>query len=565
MTKYKIGALCAALLASVLMAGCGKRAVPASEPMVLEVYDSLSDYEGMQQGWYASALREKFNIELRFMTREEKKERNLLEPLQEEELPDLIFYSGEEGDLEKMVEAGNLFEMEALLEGTEIAEYKDALKALNEPAAEDGIYAVPGQVSRLSPETPSEALVPEYGVYLRWDIYSEAGYPEIKDMEELLDVMEQMQELVKKSGGKDVYALSFFNEGGDSALSLVSQIAGLFGYGRRGFVFAEAENRKYHDVQEEDSWYGEACEWLREAYERGLIDPDSFTQTREEADKKYRDGKALITFYPETGTKYSSSSGALAEGQGMELAPMKGMKVLSRGCNSLGRQDQFLALGRNVKDPDRVMAFLNWFYSPEGIMVSGTGNGGGTAGIQGLTWDMEEGNPALTEYGQKVFGGEDQEVPEEFGGGMWQEGICRLGFFPVTEVEVSPSGFPYFYQLWDTVEEEDNSPLKQDWKDFMEADDAIEYLMKGKQLKVIPGGLRYSEEEPRQIADARADCLQILQEDFSGLLKAATEEEFDILYQDMNSRMKEAGYDDVLQYDFKLLERQKEFRQKSLL
>ena len=562
MTKNKIGALCAVFLAAACLTGCGEKAVSASEPMVLDVYDSLSDYEGMQQGWYASLLKQKFNIELRFMTREEKQGLNLLEPQQEGELPDLIFYNGEEGELEEMVDSGNLLDMKSLLEGTEIAEYRDALKALNSPVSEDGIYAVPSQVSRLSPETPSEALWPEYGIYLRWDIYGQAGYPEMKDMEDLLDVMEQMQELVRKSGRREVYALSLFNEGADSSLSLVSQMAGVFGYGRKGFVFAESEDRKYQDVQERDSWYGQACEWLREAYERGLVDPASFTQTREEAEGKYRDGKALITFYPVTGTKYSSSSGLLPEGQGMELAPLKGMKVLSRGCNSLGRQDRFLALGRDVKDPDRVMAFLDWFYSPEGIMVSGAGNAAGTAGVQGLTWDMEEGNPVLTEYGEKVFSGEDQDVPEELGGGTWQEGVCRLEFLPVAEVEICPSGYTYAYRLWDTVEEEDDSSLKQDWRDFMEADDAIEYLMKNKQLKVVPGGLQYREEEPQLVSDARASCLKILEEYYPRLVKAGDEEEFDILYQDMAARMQEKGYGDVLKYDKELLEKQKEYRQK---
>lgn len=553
MTKHRICTLCAALLITLCLGGCGKQQAEASEPLVLEVYDSLSEYEGMQQGWYAALLRQKFNIELRFLSKEEKQERDLLTPLGEGQVPDLILYSGKDGDLNKMVEAGNLLDMEELLPGTEIAEYKDALKSLNEAASEDGIYGVPGQVSRLSPETPAESVVPQYGVYLRWDIYSQAGYPAIKDMDGLLDVMEQMQEIMRKDGSRNVYAISLFKEGDDSVLGHASQIAGLFGYGRQGFIFAEPGGKKYEDVRLRESWLGEACEWLRKAYERGLVDPDSFTQTKEEADGKYRDGRAFLTFYPETGVKYSSSSGNLPKGQGMELAPVKGLKVLSKGCNPLGRRDWFLALGREVEHPERVMEFLDWWYSPEGIMISGAGSGG-TAGILGLTWDVEDGNPVLTEFGQKVFSGEDQDMPEEWGDGTWLNGVCRLEFAPVVEVEVSPSGFTYSYRLWDTFEEQEDNPLARDWKDFMQADDAIEYLMNQKQLKVIPGYISYTEEEPARITELRTAALKTTQSFFPRLIKAPDEDKFDSLYQDLNEKLNTPQYTEVLQYDLELLE-----------
>lgn len=562
MTKREIGTLCAVLAASVWFTGCGKQETAASDPLVLEVYDTLSDYEGLQGGWYASLLMEKFNIQLKFLTQEEKQARNLLEKAEPETLPDLILYSGEEGDLQKMTDAGNLYDMSGLLEGTEIADYKTALKWINEPLEAEGIYAIPGEVSRLAPETPSESMTADYGIYLRWDVYRQAGYPQINNMDGLLDIMEQMQKLLRQNGEQDVYALSLFREGNDSVLEQVSQIAGLFGYGRKGFVFAKAEEKEYQDVSEQDSWFAQACLWLREAYKRGLVDPDSFTQTKEEMDAKYGDGKAFLTIYPEIGEKYSSSSGNLADNQGMELAPVKGLKVLSKGCNPAGRQDMFLAMGSKVKEPERVMEFLNWFYSPEGIMISGAGLERATAGILGLTWEMEGGNPVLTQYGKQAFNGENPQVPEEWGGGAWEEGICQLNFRPVVEVEVCPSGFTYSYEIWETVEETEDSPLKQDWNDFMQAYDAVEYLMKGNQLLVIPGYWAYQEEEPESLSAQRLKCGEIIAEYFSRLVTASQEERFHALYREMVVMLMESGYEDVLEYDLKLMEKQKEYRTK---
>lgn len=562
MTKRKIGALCAVLAASAWLTGCGKQEAAASEPLVLEVYDSLSDYEGLQKGWYASLIMEKFNIQLKFLTQKEKQEKNLLEKAEEGTLPDLIIYSAQEGDLQKMAGEGNLYDMSDLLEGTEIAEYSDALKRMNEPIGEGGIYAIPGEVTRLAPETPSESMSADYGIYLRWDVYRQIGYPQINDMEDLLDVMEEMQNLLRQNGRQDIYALSLFREDDDSVMEHVSQIAGLFGYGRKGFVFAQAEEKKYKDMSEPDSWFAKTCLWLREAYHRGLLDPDSFTQTKEEADAKYRDGKAFLTFYPELGEKYSSSSGNLGDNQGMEFAPVKGLKVLSKGCNPAGRQDRFLAIGSDTADPGRVMEFLNWFYSPEGIMISGAGLERGTAGILGLTWDMEGGNPVLTEYGKKVFGGDNPQVPPEWGGGAWEEGVCQLNFRPVVEVEVCPSGFTYSYGIWDTVEEEAEASLKQDWIDFMQSYDPIEYLMKGKQLLVVPGYSVYREEEPQSLTVQRRNCEEIMEDYFFRLVTSGDEEIFDTLYQEMDEKLKGNGYENVLEYDMQLMEKQKELRKK---
>ena len=43
MIKHKISALCAVLLITLCFSGCGKKESEVSEPLVLEVYDSLSD------------------------------------------------------------------------------------------------------------------------------------------------------------------------------------------------------------------------------------------------------------------------------------------------------------------------------------------------------------------------------------------------------------------------------------------------------------------------------------------------------------------------------------------
>ena len=55
-------AVCAAMLCSC---GGGKKASGAdnSKPLTLEIYDVAANYQGMQSGWFAKIVKDKFNIE----------------------------------------------------------------------------------------------------------------------------------------------------------------------------------------------------------------------------------------------------------------------------------------------------------------------------------------------------------------------------------------------------------------------------------------------------------------------------------------------------------------------
>ena len=56
--------VCTAMLCSC---GNGKKAskvVDDNAPMTLEIFDVAANYQGMQTGWFAKVVKDKFNIEL---------------------------------------------------------------------------------------------------------------------------------------------------------------------------------------------------------------------------------------------------------------------------------------------------------------------------------------------------------------------------------------------------------------------------------------------------------------------------------------------------------------------
>ena len=51
-----------------------------------------------------------------------------------------------------------------------------------------------GVLSSQSPTDPSEGNESAAAPYIRWDIYKEIGYPQIEDLDGLLNVLKQMQD-----------------------------------------------------------------------------------------------------------------------------------------------------------------------------------------------------------------------------------------------------------------------------------------------------------------------------------------------------------------------------------
>ncbi|RAE00143.1 hypothetical protein, partial [Burkholderia multivorans] len=72
---------------------------------------------------------------------------------------------------------------------------------------------------------------------------------------------------------------------------------------------------------------------------------------------------------------------------------------------------QVFAIGAKAEDPERIAAFIDWLFSPEGALANNSQTQG-AAGPEGLTWELNaDKEPALTDLGHKVFFEGDAEVP----------------------------------------------------------------------------------------------------------------------------------------------------------
>lgn len=574
MKLRKKAALALLLSGMLFINGCGmhffaadKEECPYEEFIVVDVFDSLANFQGIQSGWFAKIVKDKFNMELNIIAPNVAGGGDTLYEIRSAagDLGDLIIVGVDNGRLEHLVTSGLIIDMKDYLKDKEIMQYETAIRALNDTVSEDGIYAIPAELSSNSPLTPSETSELTYGPYLRWDAYAALGYPQIDTLEDLLPVLKDMQELIPYGDtGNPTYAFSFFKDWDGNLMNNAKQPACLYGYDEIGFVLARADGSDYQSVIDEDSLYIRALKFYFEANRLGLVDPDSPMQNYDSVFQKYVDGDILFSIWPWLAQSAYNTLSHKEEGKGFMLTPIQDMQIFSYGCKTSGNPQTVAAIGSNAEDPERLADFIDWLYSPEGIQINGAQVSGGTAGPEGLTWEMTEEGPVLTEFGVQALMNGEAVVPEEWGGGLWEDGISALNFKTVVQSDLDPNGYPYAYSLWESVAQMETTSLDQAWREYMGADSTMEYLAENDMMVIAPGCDYAKPTESLEVSTMRNQCRSIIVEYSWKMIFAENEEEFNSLLTTMQTKVKSLGYDEVYAIDLINAHNQNAAREKAV-
>jgi multiple sugar transport system substrate-binding protein/putative aldouronate transport system substrate-binding protein len=437
-----------------------------------------------------------------------------------------------------------------LLADKQIMRYKRAIDNLNQDITPVGIYGIPSEVSEQSPLTPSEGLDLTFGPYLRWDIYASLGYPRMDTLEDLLPVLAAMQEAYPvNEAGKPTYGFSFFRDWDGNLVNAAKQPACFYGYDEFGVVLAKADGSDYQSILADDSFYMRVLRFYYEANQLGLVDPESIHQNFDATFDKYNNGEILYSPWPWLGQSAYNTLSNRNEGKGFMLADIGDMKIFSQGCTPEGNLKTIISIGAQAKDPQRLADFIDWLYSPEGIFYNGGQASGGTAGPEGLCWVMGENGPELTEFGKQAFFENGTVMPEEWGGGLWEDGISALNYKTVAQCELTPAGFPYTYTLWDSVLKMEETKLEADWKRVMGADSTKAFLEQNGKMIVAPGSAYTIPPEPLEISTIRAWCQPIILEYSWRMIFAQDDEHYLAYKKEMQDTAISFGYEAVYEAD----------------
>lgn len=530
----------------------------------VDVFCTQANYQGVQSGWFADVVKERFNMELNIIAPNVAGGNDTLFQTRSAagDLGDLVMIGAENGRLADTVNAGLLLDMTDLVATREnISQYTGALDMLKNLIGTDKVYAIPSAVSSQPATNPSEGLDLTFGPYVRWDEYQGVGSPKLGTLEDLLPALKAMQDKYPTSdSGKKVYGVSLFKDWDGNMMCLAKQPTCFYGYDELGFVLAKADGKDYQSIIESDSQYVRALKFYFEANQLGILDPESTTQNYDTLYTKYQDGAVLYSPWPWLGKAAYNTVDNKAAGKGFMLAPVEDMNIFSYGCTPTGAK-YVVGIGSKADDPERMADFIDWLYSPEGVMMS-CAQVSGTCGPEGLTWEMKDGKPVLTEFGSEALINGDATMPAEWGGGSWKEGISQLNFMTILPSDINKaSGFPYNYTLWESVIAKNVTPLDTSWGEAMGgAISTIDYLTQKDQFMVAPGTSFIQPAETAEISTLRSQCKAIIVENSWKMVFAKNADEFNSLLADMQKIVEGLGYDQVLEYDMKIAKEQNDAR-----
>lgn len=559
--------LCVAMAATTVLGGCGNDDKKTSssnggdessnskyeEFITVDVFDQLANYQGIQSGWFAKVVKDKFNMELNIIAPNVAGGGDTLFQTRSAagNLGDLIIVGTDNGKFKNMVTAGLLADMTDLVKDKDVYKnYEAAITNANEMTGQDGVWGIPSEISSQSPDVSTDGIEPLVSPYVRWDAYKAAGYPEMKNYDDFITVMKLMQEAVPESdSGKKTYAISLFKDWDGNMMTCAKNYASYYGYQEQGFTMMSADGSDIQDITDENGVYVKALKFLFDANQAGLVDPESTTQNYDTLQNKYKDGQVLTSCWSWQGASAYNTTEHKEEGKGFMPAFIEDTAPYTAGCFSEGNAKTIIAIGSSAQDPERMADFIDWLYSPEGMEISGQANG--AAGPEGLTWEMTDGVATITEFGKSTESDPSVEVPEEWGGGSWEDGVSALNFKALSLVDIDPNNNePYMKTMWSSVLAENTTTLDTDWQAWAGgAKTTLEFLESKNALSVAPGSSYTAPEETSDITTLRNQCKAVIVDSSWKMVFAADEDEFNSCLKEMQDTVKGLGYEDVLAVD----------------
>ncbi|MDP4181128.1 MAG: ABC transporter substrate-binding protein [Bacillota bacterium] len=528
------------------------------EPYKIDVFTMTGNYSGMQQGWFAKVVKDKFNIELNIISSNiEGADTKFATMMSSGNLGDLIIFQNDNDNKWKDALKANMvldWTKNGLLDtyGKDIV--KNFSKALDKLKITYGngsaVYGLSAKAANM-PVGPSEGKDMTEHSDMRYDLYQKLGSPKINSLDDLLKVLKDMQKLEPKSEtGKPTYAFSMWPDWDGNMVMYVKAFAALFGYDEgdglndAGFSLFNPEG-DVQDTLKPDGWYLKALKMFYKANQMGLVDPDSISQTFNDADTKLKDGQVLFSLFPWMSSSYNTQE-RQTQGKGLVFVPIKDEKVVSYSFNPRGKESNIIAIGSKAKKPERIMELINWMYTPEGFMTFFNGP-------KGLTWDLQDGKPVLTADGKKYLPGNPVDVPQEYGGSTYREGVQQINFVPIDPNSVNPeTNEPYDYQLWKSTLEDSPTKLIQNWREAMGgALTTKDYLVKNNSyvLKQPVFTGKAPEVLPDNLTQKKGQVATVIKQYSWKMIFAKNDKEFDSLLADMTKKAKGLGYDEVVKWN----------------
>lgn len=530
---------------TAVLAGCGSK---KDEVITLDVYSQLANYSGIQTGWIADILEDKFKVKLNIIPEGS----GVYETRMESgDLGDIVVWGKDNDKYPDAVKNELLYDWnEDDLVG-EFGPYikenmKDALRKNQELTStitdgeRDTLYGFGHNVATSSED--HEAFF--YTWDIRWDLYKELGYPEVKNLDDYEQLLKDMVKLCPKDdSGNKTYAISLWTEWDDAMVMYVKAMAtAYYGYDELGLGLYDSNTGTYHDALEKDGPYLKMLKFFNNLHQDGLLDPDSMTQTYDKMIEKVQNGGTMFSIFNYSGYIAYNKPAHTKEGKGM--FPMKPQEAtpIVYGMNTAGG-DRVWTIGSQSEYPELCMEVINYFCTPEGRLTM-------DHGPKGVTWDYDdEGNTYFTELGEACNKNKNTKMGEPYKG-SFQDGTLQIVNTTWSADASNPdsNGETYNADNWKSNLTEPKSEIEADWREKTGAKNINEYMENSKQFVVAPG-TSFTQSQKEQ--EFKTTWSQVTDEVKNGSWRAIyanSDKEYEIIVDDMIKKCKNYGYDECVSW-----------------
>lgn len=525
----------------------GNSAIDHSKPLTVTVFDNAANYQGEQTGWYGKLLKDKFNITLNILAPQVAGDQLYKTRTAAGDLGDLLIVDNSQ--MEELIPTGLVMDITDKLKNTKyLSQYVDNhFKPFNagfdKVNPEGKIYGLPTFEADTSPTSFSEEL-PYSSPIMPWDYYKGVGAPKLNNLTDLLNVLKQMQEKYPKTpDGKTIVPITLWKDWDGGGMENVRWLSNWYGYEQPDGTTTIQLNAKGDIVPliDDNSMYKKILQFYFTANKMGLVDPDAASQDWNKVAEKLTNKQVLLLWYSWQRGFYNTIERG-RNGDGNVAVPIADTHLLQTSDAYYGNGRVF-AIGSKAKDPDRIMEFLDWLVSPEGLRYY-------TNGFEGFNYEKTaDGKLKLTEVGQTAFQ-KNTPVPDQYGGGGYQDGQSKINTMIMSDFVKDPdTGEFYNSTYWSSTIEANKTALTTDWQNTYNATNATEYYQKNNMIDIVPNINTSLGSDSSDIKNKRSQISDYVKNTSWKMVFAKDQAEFDQLWAKMKTDAVGLGWNDVVAVD----------------
>ncbi|UVI27366.1 extracellular solute-binding protein [Paenibacillus spongiae] len=231
----------------------------------------------------------------------------------------------------------------------------------------------------LAEETPANV---QASFAVQYDVLKEAGYPEIKTLDQLYDVLKAYTDKHPTVDGQEVIPFS----GAGPDLTFNNPAINAAGHPDHGRFYID-EGNNVHSALSAD-FTKDYFKFLNKLQSEGMLDKEIFSLNYETLGAKIAQGRVLAGYIPQwvlSGPEQSLVAAGQADKQYAKLAVYFNDQVVdhSNTIVASGSNNNW-GITTNAKNPERIIQFVDYLFSDEGQKLINWG-------IEGQHYDVVEG------------------------------------------------------------------------------------------------------------------------------------------------------------------------------